>query len=81
MSRITVCPYKYKYDLVKWAANKFRISEYKANSYSKSQLYAMYYNSSMSDFQRSYLNAIKHRCDDEIEQHPTDPDDGSWIGR
>lgn len=36
-------PYRYKYELVKWAMKKFSISESKANSYSKSQLYAMWY--------------------------------------
>ena len=37
------CPYRYKYELVQWASKRFSITKSKASSYSKKQLYAMYY--------------------------------------
>jgi len=38
------CPYKYKYELVNWASNRFNRTKSFFNSKSKKQLYAIYYN-------------------------------------
>jgi len=38
------CPYRYKYELVRWATKRFNISESKANDMKKKQLYAIWFN-------------------------------------
>jgi len=38
------CPYRYKYELVDWAMNRFKMKKSKANSMSKKQLYAIWFN-------------------------------------
>ena len=38
------CPYKYKYELVNWASNRFDKPKSFFNSKSIKQLYAIYYN-------------------------------------
>ena len=38
------CPYKYKYELVNWASNRFNRTKSFINIKSKKQLYAIYYN-------------------------------------
>ena len=38
------CPYRYKYQLVNWASQRFNRSKTHFNEMSKSKLYAIYYN-------------------------------------
>ena len=40
---IPTCPYKYKYELVKWAVAYFKENKTKFNKMSKKQLYAIFY--------------------------------------
>ena len=37
------CPYRYKWELVDWAAKEFKESKLKFNKMSKSRLYSIFY--------------------------------------